>query len=609
MNSQLSSRVRAIASAFSASNIGTPRKLGNTTTLDLATAENWLIREELAVLYRQLVQNHLDPSTLSYPNGLGGDPGLLEATATFFNTYFNPAHLVCPNDVVITTGASLCLDALMFSICEAGDGVLVTAPYWNGFDLHLVLRSGIKLLPVHEPSADIGITPPEDLLKGSLVPALTLAYESSPEPSRVKALVITNPHNPYGRSYPEGVIVEAMRWCAERGIHYVSDEVYALSELMAPDGYLQQDPAFSREQHDHEKSCGKPWEYSFVSALSVRFGSDDKHDVNNAGLGSTLESNGGCKNTPRIDNAPEISVIWSTSKDLCSSGLRVGVYVHRRQPPSFALPRPPDTPESSATAASSPSRPVAGTAEVSEGSTSVTITPPARSLLTTALSILTTPHLPTLTTSLLTKQLFTSPSLPHLLWLNRTRLRGNYVLLRSHLREWGVPHVEVQSAPFVFARLGCAAARVRRAEAEGRAKRLDEEGSRMDARIRKASGADMAENEAREIGCRKLSAEEGGGESMDCLCTWEDERFLVQTLLRERAGVLVAPGRQFHVEKENHSGVSSDNDVGGERDSEGRRINKAAGWVRITFAVPRPVLEEAIGRFGVVLGLKGQAAP
>ncbi|KAI0429409.1 pyridoxal phosphate-dependent transferase [Xylaria sp. FL1042] len=540
MTFQISSRVRAIASEICESDC-IPGYLDDATTLNLATAENWLIRKELAELYRGLVQNHLDSSTLSYGKGFGGDPELLEATAAIFNNYFNPAHPVCPDDVVITTGASLCLDALMYSLCEVGDEVLITAPYWiqitltfgkfkganphhhnlDGFDKHLVLRTGVKLLPIYEPSADIGLTPLEDLLKGSLVPALTQAYESSADPSRVKALVITNSHNPYGRYYPESVIREAMLWCGERGVHYVSDEVYALSELMAPEEGLRDGDQNIRE---------KPTSSLFVSALSVRFEGDEP-DVNNPSRGSI---------GPRVDKVPEISVIWGTSKDLCSSGLRVGVYVHRQAPASA-------------------SRLVTATTGAPASNPLVSI-PVDRSPLTTVLSNLTTSHLPTLTTSLLTKELFKSPLLRELFPLARTRLRENYLLLRDHLQKWDVPYVEVQGAPFVLARLACAV--------------------------------------ARGIGNGKLSTK-GRGEVMGCSCTWEDEEFLVK-LLRDRAGVLVAPGRQYHIANETDSGMSSGSDGQGEPD------NKRAGWVRITFGVPRPTLVKAIARISAVLGLEGQ---
>ncbi|KAI1275246.1 pyridoxal phosphate-dependent transferase [Xylaria sp. FL0933] len=488
MANLISTRARAIASE-----IVDPTYNPANTALNLRTAENWMIREELIDLYCELLRNELDPSDLSYGKGFGGDPELLEATAAVLNDYFNPADPVSPDDVVITTGASLALNSLMDILCNEGDEVLITAPHWNGFDQHLVARNGVKLRRVYETSADIGVTPPEKLLTGSLVSALTDAYESSADPSRVKALVITNAHNPYGRYYPESVIKEAMLWCGARGIHYVSDEVYALSELTAPKG--ERDPLF-------------------VSALAVKFKEEE------------------------YDRVPEASVIWGTSKDLCSSGLRVGVYVHRPAPESAF------------------SRVTATTGARASLSASLSV-PLGRNELTTALSNLTNMHLPTLTTSLLTKGLFKSEKLPDLLVRSRMSLCRNYEVLRDYLEKWNVPYVEPQGTPFVFARLACVVARKR--------------------------------------GSRNLSAK-GRGEPMGCSCSWKDEEFLVKTLA-DRAFVLVAPGRQFHVANEPEASISAGR--GGDEEP-----NERAGWVRITIGVPRSVLEAAIARIAAELGLE-----
>ena len=69
--------------------------------------------------------------TLSYPQGFGGDPALLSALAPFFNTYFRPAIPIEESHIAIAAGASSCLDQLLYTICDAGDSVLVLAPYWS----------------------------------------------------------------------------------------------------------------------------------------------------------------------------------------------------------------------------------------------------------------------------------------------------------------------------------------------------------------------------------------------------------------------------------------------------------------------------------------------
>lgn len=325
-------------------------------------------------------------------------------------------------------------------------------------------------------------------LGSSLVPGLDQAYGACAEPDRLKALVVTNPHNPFGTCYPEQVIREAMLWCRSKGLHYVSDEVYALSNFGDLGGEVV---------GDVQANARRP--VPFVSALSV--------DLSNE------ETRGGAGDSAQPAGAAPISVVWSTSKDLGSSGLRLGVYVRR---PSSANE------------------------------------PPSRCLLTTALALLTTPHLPSLTCEL-TTALLTSLTLPSLLSLNRTRLRRNYHILATALQRWDVSYVPATSAPFLLARLGVLYSRLL----------SDHRDDAPDRSLRDAN-----------------------------TCTPQDEEKMV-TFLRERAGVLVAPGRGFHITP---SGI----------DRESHISSPMAGWVRVTFGVPETVLKLALERISCSLDLHGQ---
>jgi aspartate/methionine/tyrosine aminotransferase len=64
-----------------------------------------------------------------------------------------------------------------------------------------------------------------------LLPSLQAAYDFSAEKSRVKAVLICNPHNPLSVCYPKKALVECMEFCQERGLHLISDEIYALTSL------------------------------------------------------------------------------------------------------------------------------------------------------------------------------------------------------------------------------------------------------------------------------------------------------------------------------------------------------------------------------------------
>lgn len=52
------------------------------------------------------------------------------------------------------------------------------------------------------------------------------------EPKKIKALLITNPHNPVGRCYTPSVLRKLMAFCHSVGLHYISDEVFGLTDFV-----------------------------------------------------------------------------------------------------------------------------------------------------------------------------------------------------------------------------------------------------------------------------------------------------------------------------------------------------------------------------------------
>jgi aspartate/methionine/tyrosine aminotransferase len=205
---------------------------------------------------------------LSYPRGFSGDPELLNAYANFFNKYFSPHVPVEAAHLSTAPGAAGCIDALLYNICEDGDGVLVPGPYWNGFDFSMRVRSAVNPVVVTLPSLDASFT-------NELGEALERTYQTSTCP--IKALMITNPHNPLAVCYSKSVLEECLRFCNRHDIHFISDELYALSIFQSPD---------------------LPEPQPFVSALSL--------DLDRIGA-----------------NKSRVHVVWSTSKDFGQSGFRM----------------------------------------------------------------------------------------------------------------------------------------------------------------------------------------------------------------------------------------------------------------------------------------------
>lgn len=64
-----------------------------------------------------------------------------------------------------------------------------------------------------------------------LLPSLQAAYDFSADRSRIKAVILCNPHNPLARCYSKDALLGLMEFCQERDLHLISDEIYALTAL------------------------------------------------------------------------------------------------------------------------------------------------------------------------------------------------------------------------------------------------------------------------------------------------------------------------------------------------------------------------------------------
>jgi 1-aminocyclopropane-1-carboxylate synthase len=54
-------------------------------------------------------------------------------------------------------------------------------------------------------------------------------HEAEAEGIKVRALQISNPHNPSGLCYPRATLIALLQFCAAHNLHFISDEIYALT--------------------------------------------------------------------------------------------------------------------------------------------------------------------------------------------------------------------------------------------------------------------------------------------------------------------------------------------------------------------------------------------
>ncbi|RDW70934.1 hypothetical protein BP6252_07497 [Coleophoma cylindrospora] len=240
--------------------------------IDLMTAENWLMRGVLVELYKNHLQNNVSSKSLSYADGLGGDPDLLLEASRFFNHFFKSRIPVRPEHIVVGAGCSAILENLLHDICEPGDGIMIEVPFWGGFETSFVLRAAVVAVHV----VQVSLTSPSDVFIAAYEEALMSSKR------KIKAVILCNPQNPRCEVYPREHIEALLCFCEKHNLHFISDEIYGMSEInLGRTDFLA---------------------LPFLSVLEIDL---QMLDVNPA----------------------RVHMIYSISKDLGSSGLRLGFIV------------------------------------------------------------------------------------------------------------------------------------------------------------------------------------------------------------------------------------------------------------------------------------------
>lgn len=167
-------------------------------------------------------------------------------------------------------------------------------------------------------------------VSASLIPALDTAYNTARDPARIKALLFTNPHNPLGQCYKKAVIREAICWCGRKGIHFVGNEVYGLSEFRRG----KEDEAFvSTLSLVARKGDGK-CEEKKSDAGDPAGSSNNSHEIGRSDAHGRTPAAGSGENRQELQDInghvmekdidlSRVHTIWSMSKDLGCSGLRI----------------------------------------------------------------------------------------------------------------------------------------------------------------------------------------------------------------------------------------------------------------------------------------------
>jgi aspartate/methionine/tyrosine aminotransferase len=162
-----------------------------------------------AAVRRRAAEVVTDGTPLGYSNALGLAE-LRAAIAGHYRRWYDLA--VDPRSVAVTTGSSGAFLLGFLSAFDAGDRVALARP---GYPAYRNILSAVDLSVVE---LDCG---PAERFQPTLA-QLEAAHAEAP----LAGLVVASPANPTGTMIPPVELAAIARWCADRDVRLVSDEIY-----------------------------------------------------------------------------------------------------------------------------------------------------------------------------------------------------------------------------------------------------------------------------------------------------------------------------------------------------------------------------------------------
>ncbi|XP_022106369.1 1-aminocyclopropane-1-carboxylate synthase-like protein 1 [Acanthaster planci] len=190
--------------------------------INLGTAENRLVFD----LLKERMNGYnvqWEDYMYTYQNSQG-IPELRKAVAGFLSDQAKSPKPLDPENIIIMNGGGICMEALSFSICDPGDGVMVASPYYGGIENDIVLRPEAKIIPVHFYSkSEPGLTEPFEITISKFE---SVYKEETEKGMKIRAVVFMNPNNPLGDVYPKQMVLDMLHFCHRHSLHLIMNEVY-----------------------------------------------------------------------------------------------------------------------------------------------------------------------------------------------------------------------------------------------------------------------------------------------------------------------------------------------------------------------------------------------
>ncbi|PQE06902.1 acc synthase protein [Rutstroemia sp. NJR-2017a BVV2] len=104
----------------------------NSRRVFLGVGENNLLQQEVATRINK--NSIIIPNDhMGYGMGPRGSPRLRKALVSFFNSEFRAFEPVLEKELLILPGVAAVIDALTWSLCNDGEGIITPVPFYTGF--------------------------------------------------------------------------------------------------------------------------------------------------------------------------------------------------------------------------------------------------------------------------------------------------------------------------------------------------------------------------------------------------------------------------------------------------------------------------------------------
>eukprot|EP01084_Bolivina_argentea_P204537 349312_1 len=188
--------------------------------IPFAVTENYLCKDLLIDKITNAQTNiEITAQTILYSAAKYYQP-LQNTTSNFIHKHIAKQYKLNPDHFIITGGCGGLFPPLFHCISDPDDIILLPSPYFAGFKIDLTTMSSINLVSIFT-----------DISNDYNINIETLNELYIKYGNRIKALVFTNPNNPLGKIYDKNQIEMVFKWCVEHKIHFIADELFALSKI------------------------------------------------------------------------------------------------------------------------------------------------------------------------------------------------------------------------------------------------------------------------------------------------------------------------------------------------------------------------------------------